>query len=55
MISRKKFTPTASHRVCSVHLSERKKTYESNVPTIVPKTVKPTECTPRRKSGCTAF
>ena len=48
MTSRKDFTPTVSHRVCSVHFPGGKKTYLNNVPTIVQKTVKPIERTPRR-------
>ena len=47
VISRKDFTPTASHRVCSLHLPGEKETY-LNVSTVVPKTVKPIESTPRR-------
>ena len=53
MISRKDFNPTASHRVCSLHFAGRKKTYLNNVPTIVPKTVKPIERTPRRTLNST--
>ena len=47
MISRKNFLPSASHRVCSAHFEGGKKTYLNNVPTIVPKTVKPTINKPR--------
>ena len=42
MITRKDFTPTASHRVCS-----------NNVSAIVLKIVKQTEHTPRRKLNST--
>ena len=48
MVSRKDFTPRASHRVCSLHFGGGKKTYLNNVSTIVPKTVKPIERTPIR-------
>ena len=41
-ISRKNFIPTTAHRVCSAHFKDGKKTYMNNVPTVVPKTVKPT-------------
>ena len=47
MISRKNFVPSASHRVCSAHFEGGKKTYLNNVPTVVPKTVKPTINKPR--------
>ena len=40
-ISRKDFKPN-SHRVCSAHFVGGKKTYDNNIPTIVPKTIKPT-------------
>ena len=42
-ISRKNFTPSTSHRVCSEHFVGGKKTYMNNVPTVVPKTIKITE------------
>ena len=45
--SNKKFVPTSTHRVCSEHFVGGKKTYMNNVPTIVPKTIKPTENKPR--------
>lgn len=48
MISRKDFKPSSSHRVCSAHFKNGKKTYMDNVPTIVPKTVKLTKTTPRK-------
>ena len=39
-ISRKNFTPTSGHRVCSAHFKDGKKTYMNNVPTIVvPKSI----------------
>ena len=40
-ISRKDFKPN-SHRICSAHFVGGKKTYDNNIPTIVPKTIKPT-------------
>ena len=50
----KDFTPTASYRVCSLHLAGEKKTFLNNVPTIVPKTVERTiERTPRRTLNST--
>ena len=42
MISRKNFIPTTAHRVCSAHFKDGNKTYMNNVPTVVPKIVKPT-------------
>ena len=53
MISTKAFIPIASHRVFSLHFAGGKKTYLNNVPTIVPKTVKPIERTPRRTLNST--
>ncbi|XP_065683449.1 uncharacterized protein LOC136096194 [Hydra vulgaris] len=47
-ISRKDFTPSSSHRVCSAHFHGNKKTYMNNVPTIIPKTVKLTAHVPRK-------
>ena len=47
-ISRKDFVPSISHRVCSDHFVGGKKSYMNNVPTIVPKTIKPTEWKPRK-------
>ncbi|XP_012564728.2 uncharacterized protein LOC105849002 [Hydra vulgaris] len=47
-ISRKDFTPSSSHRVCSAHFQGNKKTYMNNVPTIIPKTVKLTAHVPRK-------
>ena len=48
MINRKDFTTTASHKVFSLYLAGGKKNYLNNVPTIVPKTLKPIKRTPRR-------
>ena len=42
-ISRKNFDPTTGHRVCSEHFEGGKKTYTNNIPTIVPKSIKPTK------------
>ena len=42
-ISRKDFTPGKEHRVCSAHFEGGKKTYDNNIPTIVPKTIKPSK------------
>ena len=53
MISTKAFIPIASHRVFSLYFAGGKKTYLNNVPTIVPKTVKPIERTPRRTLNST--
>ena len=36
-----KFYPTPGQRVCSEHCDGRKKTYENNIPTIVPKIIEP--------------
>ncbi|XP_065642964.1 uncharacterized protein LOC136074560 [Hydra vulgaris] len=47
-ISRKDFSPSSSHRVCSAHFQGNKKTYMNNVPTIIPKTVKLTTRVPRK-------
>ncbi|XP_065650766.1 uncharacterized protein LOC136078877 [Hydra vulgaris] len=47
-ISRKDFSPSSSHRVCSAHFQGNKKTYMNNVPTIIPKTVKLTARVPRK-------
>ena len=49
----KDFTPTASYRDCSLYLAGEKKTFLNNVPTIVTKTVKPIERTPRRTLNST--
>lgn len=38
-ISRKDYTLTASHRICSAHFAGGKKAYLNNVPRIIPKTV----------------
>ena len=48
MISRKNFKPTSGHRVCSEHFVGGKKTYDNNVPTIVPKIIKPTKFKERK-------
>ena len=37
----KNFKPTTAHSVCSAHFEGGKKTYDNNIPTIVPTTVKP--------------
>ena len=42
-ISRKKINPTTGHRVCSAHLLSGEKTYDNNIPTIVPKRIKISE------------
>ena len=43
-ISRKNFDdPSEYHRVCSMHFAGGKKTYTNNIPTIVPKFLKPTQ------------
>ena len=36
-----KFYPTPGQRVCSEHCDGRNKTYENNIPTIVPKIIEP--------------
>lgn len=38
-INRKDFKPSTSHRVCSEHFTNRKKTYMNNVPTIFPEAI----------------
>ena len=47
LISRKSFTPTLGHRVCSQHFPGGRKTYMNCLPTIVPKTIKPRLTEPR--------
>ena len=47
LISRKNFTPTLGHRVCSQHFPGGRKTYMNCLPIIVPKTIKPMLTTPR--------
>lgn len=47
LISRKNFTPTLGHRVCSQHFPGGRKTYMNCLPILVPKTIKPTLTTPR--------
>ncbi|XP_057298372.1 uncharacterized protein LOC130629250 [Hydractinia symbiolongicarpus] len=47
-ISRKDFKPSVAHRVCSAHFVGGKKTYMNNIPTIVPKTIKPSVTIPRK-------
>eukprot|EP00794_Sanderia_malayensis_P005136 gene5136-biopygen4188 len=47
MISRKNFVPSTSHRVCSDHFEGGKKTYMNNIPTVVPKTIRPASNKPR--------
>ena len=48
MISRNNFIPTRSHRVCSAHFEGGKQTYMNNIPTIVPKSIKPKPVIERR-------
>ena len=47
LISRKDFTPTFAHRVCSKHFVDGRKTYMNRLPLIVPKATKPTLSIPR--------
>ena len=47
LISRKDFTPTEGHRVCSEHFPGGQKTYMNNLPIIVPKSTRPTIPIPR--------
>ena len=47
LISRKDFSPTIGHRVCSLHFPGGRKTYMNQLPTIVPKTTRPTPTKPR--------
>ena len=47
LISRKDFTPTKGHRVCSEHFRGGQKTSMNNLPVIVPKTTRPTVSKPR--------
>lgn len=47
LVSRKDFSLTIGHRVCSAHFPGGKKTYMNKLPTIVPKTIKPTPMNPR--------
>ena len=47
LISRKDFSPTTGHRVCSLHFPGGRKTYMNQLPTIVPKATKPTPTNPR--------
>ena len=43
----KGYSPTTGHRVCSEHFPGGKKNYKNCLPTIVPKTIKPTPTNPR--------
>jgi len=52
-ISRVDFKPSSSHRVCSAHFLGGKKTYMNNIPTIVPKTIKPAEKVQRKTRNST--
>ena len=47
LISRKDFTPTEGHRVCSEHFPGGKKTYLNNLPLNVPKKTRPAIPKPR--------
>ncbi len=47
LISRKDFSPTIGHRVCSLHFPGGRKTYMNRLPTIVPKATRPTPTKPR--------
>ena len=47
LVSRKNFSPTSGHRVCSKHFPGGKKHYMNRLPTIVPKTIRPTPTKPR--------
>jgi hypothetical protein len=47
LISRKDFSPTIGHRVCSLHFPGGRKTYFNQLPTIVPKATRPTPTKPR--------
>ncbi len=53
MISRKNFVLSTSHRVCSAHFEGGKKTYISNIPTVIPKTIRPTKYKPRSTRNST--
>ena len=41
------FNPTATHRICSAYFADGKKKYMNNIPTIFPKTIKPSETAAR--------
>ncbi|XP_028418362.1 uncharacterized protein LOC114543675 [Dendronephthya gigantea] len=47
LISRRDFSPTIGHRICSLHFPGGRKTYLNNLPTIVPKATRPTPTKPR--------
>ena len=47
LISRRDFSPTIGHRVCSLHFPGGRKTYLNQLPTIVPKATRPTPTKPR--------
>ena len=47
LISRRDFSPTIGHRVCSLHFPGKRKTYLNQLPTIVPKATRPTPTNPR--------
>ena len=47
LVSRKNFSPTSGHRVCSKQIPGGKKHYMNRLPTIVPKTIRPTPTKPR--------
>ena len=44
LVSRKNFKPSPHHRVCSAHLPGGAKTYDNNIPNIVPKTPSDSKC-----------
>ena len=47
LISRRDFSPTIGHKVCSLHFPGKRKTYLNQLPTIVPKATRPTPTNPR--------
>ena len=47
LISRKDFSPTSGHRVCSLHFPGGKKSYMNKLPLNVPKATKPTPTNPQ--------
>lgn len=47
LISRRDFSPTIGHRICSLSFPGGPKTYLNNLPTIVPKATRPTPTKPR--------
>ena len=47
-ISRKDFVSNGGHRICAKRFIGGRKSYMNNVPTIVPKTIKPPEVKPRK-------